>query len=219
MSEQEDEQKAHLESGTQDQAGKQRGPSGAAPKRQKRSKTAAEGRGAPAKALTTPTATATEARIPEIVELPNLPTFSESEHEVLKLLNIDRRTPHEVVKMLNTMQNTQAWNLDKLGEVIKAVNVKLLRAGEINAARPNAHVVEETRRRYDSLIERLEADLLLLPETHMFLSERRKQFKTIADIQRMRDDALQAIAPLPGTLPSGGALVYVSRLRAPAPGS
>lgn len=184
----------------------------AAPIVETRSENAPGEGGAPTEQLP---ATATAALTAQVIELDALPVYAEDEHEALTLVNYERKTPHEAVRILNERHNTQSWNLDRLADTLRAANAKLLRAGELHLTRPNAHVIEETRGRYDRLVALIQADLDVTPTSAGFLSLRARLIKTMADIERMRDDAMQALAPLPGTLPTGGALIYVSKLRAP----
>jgi hypothetical protein len=185
--------------------------SDAKPKRRTRSKKARDERGAPAQSLTT---TTTEAPRVELVELPDLPSFSEHERDVLRLIIVERKDPHEVARLFNERVNGQGWTVERVGEVLARARAKMVKAGEIEAARPSAYLTDETRRRYDCLLAELRAELERLPiDSSLFIMARVKIIKTIADVERLRGDALQAIAPIPGTLPGGAALVYVSRLR------
>lgn len=152
------------------------------------------------------------------MELIECPQLSAVEREVLRMVNVSRADPHEVAEVLNKAQQTDGYTVERVGAILERARAKLAKAGEFEAARPSAYAVQDTRLRYDALIKSMRGELDALGNDPALTLLRVKLLKTIADVEAMRDAALQAIAPLPGSLPPGGALVYVSRLRG-APGA
>lgn len=170
--------------------------------------------GAPAPMPADLTATATEAGR---VMLAAPPILSDSEAEVYALIVVKRMSPQNAAQRMNKLQNTQAWSTTTIRDTLQAARAKVEKLGEAEAARPLASVTQETRDRYDALIGQLNAELeRMAPEAGLpdvWLGARAKVTKMVADIEAMRDSALQALSPAPGTLPGGSALLYVSKLR------
>ena len=133
-------------------------------------------------------------------------TLNEQESVVEKLHILNRLDIHAVAHELTITPS-------HVLRIISRIRVKYAKQGELMLAQPDAAHAHETRTRYDSIIAKLRADFERVPED-MF-GVRVKMARTIADIERMRDDALHAFGM--GSSTAGtqvGAVVYVSHLRA-----
>lgn len=151
--------------------------------------------------------------IARIVEMDDAPHFSDAEKIVIRVVNLEHRDIHAAIAALNEAQGTRHWTLEAATLTLHQAREKLKRIGEVEMARPNAYVVADCHARYGGLIEEMRRELERLPDAPMFAPARAKIIKMLADMERTRDDALQAYAPLPGTLPPGAGILYVSKLR------
>ncbi len=137
--------------------------------------------------------------------------LSAVESQILNLVNVERADPSEVADILNRAQETQAWTVERVGGTLERARAKLLRAGEIEAARPSAYAAENARLRYGAIIRGMRAELAQIESAPETATLRAKLLRLIADVERMGDDAVTAITGK--SVPNVGALVYVSRLR------
>lgn len=135
------------------------------------------------------------------------------EREVLRLANVERADPHEIAATLNASQETTGWTVERVGDVLERARGKLTKAGELEASRPSAYAAQDARLRYDSIIKGLREELSRIMPSPMFALTRAKALKTIAEVERMRDDALAALTGSASPIAAAGAFVYVSHLR------
>ncbi len=116
-----------------------------------------------------------------------------------------RKDVHTIARELN-------MRVSQVIRTIARIRTKYAKQGEIMLAQPDSAHLHETRTRYDSLIATLRADFARVPPD-MF-GVRVKLARTIADIERMRDDALRAFGLGSTDENAHMGVVYVSHLRA-----
>lgn len=134
----------------------------------------------------------------------------------MRLVNVQRADPREVADVLNRLdsegQDAPArakWTAERVMRVVERARTKLTRAGELEAARPNAYAQADARVRYDDIIRRMYDELGNL-EGPEFASARVKMLRAIADVERLRDESVRAFSP---TVSQNAHVVYVSHLR------
>lgn len=148
--------------------------------------------------------------------------LSPGEHQLLRLANVERAPLHEIAAALNAAHGTLTWDEVRVSEALERARAKLAKAGELEAARPLDYQAQDVRLRYDTIVRQLRAELLALSPgadeagspintSPLLIGPRAKLLKTIADVERMRDDVLAALSG--NSAPRAMAVAYVSHLR------
>jgi hypothetical protein len=137
------------------------------------------------------------------------------EEAEVERLHVARLEPRDIVRVLNEASGTRRWDVKRVLSTLERVRAKYARLGERELSAPNAENAHETRVRYDDIIRELRADLERVPRETRYAPMRSRMLETLAKVERMRDEALNAYgigSRTEGTNTFGG-FVYVSHLR------
>jgi len=153
----------------------------------------------------------TDKSVDTVSKLPLSPV----EREIIRLAHVERADPTEIAETLE-LAGHGSWTVERVGRALERARAKLIRAGELEQARPSAYALEDCRMRYDSIVRKMRRDIDEMPTGPEFARVRAELLRSLASVEKMRDDALLALSgKAAGQGP--GIVAYVSHLTTGTP--